>query len=123
MKLFSFLHRPARRTARRIPRKRLSLECLEDRSVPSTLFVTKTADDVTMPGTLRYAVAHAKNGDDIQLNTNALKGPIVLTQGELLVDKDVTISTHGSGMEAISGNHASRVFEVAAGAHVSLVGL
>ena len=36
---------------------------LENRCLPSTLPVTSAADDVTHPGTLRYAVAHAGNGD------------------------------------------------------------
>jgi hypothetical protein len=64
---------------------------LEERRVPSTLPVTSILDDVTQRGTLRYAVAHATSGDTI-LMSRALKGaPIVLSHGELLLTRDVTI--------------------------------
>src|SRR5215471_454428 len=66
------------------------LEVLEDRTVPSTLAVTNSGDDVSVKGTLRYAVAHAQDGDTIQL-TGAVKDPIVLTHGELLLSHSVTI--------------------------------
>ena len=40
---------------------------LEKRSLLSTLTVTSSADNATQNHTLRYAVAHAQNGDTIQL--------------------------------------------------------
>ncbi|WP_068415160.1 hypothetical protein [Planctomyces sp. SH-PL62] len=95
---------------------------LEDRCVPSTLTVTSSADIATQDHTLRYAVAHAQSGDTILL-TAAVRAPIVLTQGELILSRDVTIMSVPSRTPTISGGGASRVFEVAAGAHVNLVNL
>src|SRR5215467_14168437 len=68
------------------------LEMLEDRCVPSTLTVTSSADNLNQNHTLRYAVAHAQSGDIILL-TAAVKAPIVLTQGELVLSKNVTIES------------------------------
>ena len=57
------------------------LEGLEDRCVPSTLVVTNPADDVNVPHTLRYNIAHAASSNTV-LITPALHGkPIVLTHG------------------------------------------
>jgi hypothetical protein len=118
------LVRSCRPVPRRIRTLKPSLESLEDRTVPSTLFVTKTLDDVTVPGTLRYAVANAKSGDTILLKSNDLTAPIVLTTGtELLLNKDLTIRPTGSGLVTVSGGGTSRVFFVATMTHVSLAGL
>ncbi len=116
---------PARRAPHRpaSPRFRPRLEVLEDRCMPSTLTVTNPGDDVNVAGTLRYDVAHAQSGDTI-LITPALHGaPIVLTQGELLLTQNVTIVGLPNNPETISGGGASRVFEVASGAQVSLSNL
>ena len=101
---------------------RPSLMALEDRCVPSTLTVTSSADDVTQNHTLRYAVAHAQSGDTIQI-TAAVKGPIVLTHGDLVLNKDVTVLSVPSRTATISGGGTSRVFEIPAGAHVTLTNL
>jgi hypothetical protein len=92
---------------------------LEDRLTPSTLPVTSVADNVNQPGTLRYDVAHAHSGDTILL-TGAVQSGIVLTQGELLLKQNVTITSAGNHHIQISGDGLSRVFEVASGAQVSL---
>jgi hypothetical protein len=92
---------------------------LEDRVVLSTLTVTSSADDVTQNHTLRYAVAHAQSGDTILL-TAAVKDPIVLTQGELVLSQDVTIQSVPSRTPTISGGKNSRIFEIAVGASVTL---
>jgi hypothetical protein len=104
-----------RPTARARPR----LELLEDRCVPSTLAVTSCGDDATDKHTLRYAVANAQSGDTILL-TAAVKNPIVLTNGELILSQNVTIEGVPARTPTISGGNLSRVFEVAPGASVIL---
>src|SRR4051794_36793879 len=81
----------SRATAPRQPSFRPRLEALDERVVPSTVLVTRTGDD-GHGGTLRWAVEHAHSGDTILLFPNwPQAGPIVLTQGELLLDKDLAI--------------------------------
>ena len=89
----------------------LRIEALEDRCVPSTLNVTSNADNGAS-GTLRWAVAHAKAGDTADILTTK---PIVLAQGELYLNKSLTIEAPAGAPATISGNNISRVFEVAAG--------
>src|SRR4051794_65642 len=101
---------------------RPALEVLEDRRVPATLPVTSTLDDVTQRGTLRYAVAHAGDGDTILLTPAVARAGITLTQGELLLtQQNLTIASAAPPRPVtISGNHLSRIFEVAGGATVTL---
>jgi hypothetical protein len=101
-------------------RFRPDLELLEDRTTPSTLAVMKSIDDATVRGTLRYAIEHADNGDTILLAPNLRTTAIVLTHGELILDKDLTIRALGPTTVTVSGNDSSRVFLVAADAHVTL---
>jgi hypothetical protein len=111
-----------RRTARRSA-WRPRLEFLEDRCVPTTFAVTSAGDDVADKGTLRYAVANAVSGDTILLTDGLKNTPVVLTHGELLLTQNVTIKSDGDGPDTISGGYLSRVFEVAAGASVTLSNL
>ena len=92
---------------------------LEDRALLSTLTVTSSADSATQNHTLRYAVDHAQSGDTIQL-TAAIKNPIVLSLGELVVNQSVTIESVPARTPTISGGGISRVFEISAGANVTL---
>jgi predicted outer membrane repeat protein len=94
------------------------LECLEARCVPSTVYVTSPLDNGGR-GTLRYEIAHAANGDTIEMSPT-LTAPIVLSQGELLLKKNLTIEGQASQPETISGNSSSRVFEVAGNHKVTL---
>src|SRR5262245_35497983 len=104
----------------RQPTTRLRLEALDDRCVPAVLPVTSTLDDPSHPGTLRYAIAHADDGDTIAF-TPALQGaPIVLTQGELLLEHDVTFEAIFDGIQTISGGGRSRVFAISSAAQVTL---
>jgi hypothetical protein len=98
------------------------MEALEDRSLPSTLWVTSSLDDAHVAGTLRYDIAHAASGDTVEMSPT-LTAPIVLTQGELLLKKNLTIEGQANQPETISGNHSSRVFEVAPKMSVTLTGL
>src|SRR5215469_16668336 len=100
-------------------RFRPALEMLEDRLVLSTLTVTNTLDSGA--GSLRADVATAASGDTIVFNIpksdpgyNATTGvwTITLTSGELLITKSLSITGPGEAELTISGNHASRVFDL-----------
>src|SRR5262245_43948939 len=97
-------HHPAR--APRRPR----LEALEDRLVPSTLTVTSTAE--SGPGSLRAAIASAGSGDTVDFSVSLNNKTITLTSGQLVVNKDLDIEGPGANQLTVSGNHASRVFDV-----------
>ena len=84
----------------------------------ATITVTSTAD--SGPGTLRAALASAASGDTIDVT--GVSGTIPLTSGELLVSKSVTIHGPGPAALTVSGEYASRVFNVT-GANVTIRGL
>src|SRR5262249_13300138 len=86
----------------------------------STLTVVNLND--SGPGSLRCALAQAQPGDTVAF-AHRLHGTITLTSGELQVGQDVTIQGPGAGRLAISGNHASRVFEILPGADATISGL
>ena len=87
------------------------LECLEDRWVPSTLTVLNNLDSGA--GSLRADIAAAHSGDTIVFAPSLDGQTITLTSGELLINKNLTIAGPGAGELTVSGNDASRVFEVA----------
>jgi hypothetical protein len=66
-------------------------------------------------GSLRDAVALANAGDTIDFAPALAGGTIVLTSGEILIDKNLTITGPGASALAVSGNNASRVFNVTGG--------
>src|SRR5262245_52558462 len=116
-------HRPARLRKRALA-ARLSVERLEDRTVPSTFTVRNLAD--SGPGSLRQAVldANANPGADlIAFAPAASGGTIALTGGELSVTGDLTIVGPGAHRLSVSGNHARRVFDVSAGVTVTIAGM
>src|SRR5262249_44867488 len=126
MRFFSWLRnftpggerlRPARigpRTCRRRPVAgyRPRVECLEDRSMPSTLTVLNGAD--TGAGSLRDTIAAAQSGDMINFAPSLYGQSITLTSGELTVDKSLDIEGPGgsNGPLRINGNFSSRVFDI-----------
>ena len=63
-------------------------------------------------GSLRQAIADASASDTIDFNVT---GKIILTSGQLTINKDLTISGPGEDQLTISGNDVSRVLEIPAG--------
>src|SRR5262245_60208355 len=68
-----------------------------------------TSIDDSGPGTLRGAIANACATDTITFD---LPGPqsIVLTTGELVIGKDLTIVGPGAALLTVDGNGTSRIF-------------
>jgi hypothetical protein len=92
---------------------RLSLESLEDRTVPSTFMVNNLTDSGA--GSLRQAVldANANPGADlIRFGSAARDGTITLTSGQLSITDDLKIDGPGGDRLAISGSDASQVFQI-----------
>jgi len=88
----------------------------------ATLIVANTAD--TGAGSLRQTVVGANSGDTV-IFTNTLSGQIILlTSGQIVLTKNVTID--GSGLAAvvqINGNHNSRIFSITNGVTAQLSSL
>jgi predicted outer membrane repeat protein len=111
----------AQTTTARRNRFRPALEGLEERWVPSTLTVQNNHDSGA--GSLRAAIAAAKSNDTIVFALSLDGQTITLTGGELLIKKNLTIGGPGAGQLTISGNNASRIFEVAPKERVTLSAL
>ena len=84
----------------------------------ATIAVTNTNDSGA--GSLRYALAVANDGDTI---TFSASGSIVLTTGELLVDKSIAISGPRARNIVLDGNGTGRVFHIAPQRTVTLSNL
>jgi hypothetical protein len=95
---------------------RLSIERLDDRTVPSTFTVGNLADSGL--GSLRQAVldANANPGADLIRVSSGVGGTVTLTSGELSITDDLILDGLGSNRLTISGNDASRVFSVSGSA-------
>jgi hypothetical protein len=114
-------------TAPVVHRPRLALQSLEAREVPATFTVTNLLGDAN-PGSLRWAVgqANATAGADTITFAAGLGGTVSLGGSELsLTDTSgpTTISGPGADRIAVSGNFASRVLSVGAGATATVTGL
>src|SRR5260370_145934 len=110
--------------ARRPQNRRLAIEILEDRTLPSTFTVLNLADSGA--GSLRQAVldANAQPGADVIRFAHGLHGTITLTSGQLSITDDLTIDGPGENRLTVSGNDASRVFDITAkDATVTIAGL
>jgi hypothetical protein len=73
-------------------------------------------------GSLRDAIGITPSGGTVDFRPG-MSGMITLITGELLIDKDLTIAGPGASLITVSGNHASRVFNVAAPFTVDISGL
>jgi parallel beta-helix repeat protein len=119
----------ATRRIRKISQKRrLKIEALEHRWVPSTFTVLNTLDDGSA-GSLRWAVGQANStpgADTITFDSTVFKTPrkITLTGGQLELSDMATTTISGPAAGVmISGNNASRVFAIDGGASAALSGL
>jgi len=96
------------------------LEALEDRWLPSTLTVLSNLDSGT--GSLRAEIAAAANGDTIAF-APALNGQTIMLASQIVISKSLDIKGLGAAKLTVSGNNASRVFDVQGGADVTIAGL
>jgi hypothetical protein len=121
MKFSSWLrNRKQHAPARKRPTFRPALEVLEGRWVPATLTVTNPLDDGST-GSLRFEIAAAHSGDHIVF-AGSLHA-ITLTGGELVVGKNLDIEGPGATHLSVSGNNASRVFDITNNATATIAGL
>jgi hypothetical protein len=112
---------PGRTHPRRVV---LGIEVLEDRTVPSTLTVTNNLDTGAIgDGSLRGEIAAAASGDTINFDPSLAGQTIALTGGELAIAKNLDIEGLGADQLTISGNSASRVFDISAGVTVTIASL
>jgi hypothetical protein len=96
---------------------------LEERRVLSTLTVTSNSDTTAWGSTLRNEIAAAQSGDTIVFDPSLDGQTISLLDLQLEINKNLTIQGPGAGLLAISGAGQSRVFQVDAGANVTISGL
>src|SRR5260370_24675236 len=100
-------HRPA--VQRFVPR----VEALECGALPSALTVMNNAD--SGDSSLRAMLAQASSGDTITFAPSLAGQTITLTSGELAIDKSLDIEGLGADQLTVSGNDASRVFDISGG--------
>src|SRR2546421_4897716 len=84
----------------------------------TTITVNNTNDNVA--GSLRRAIQDAGSGDTINFSVT---GVITLTNGELLLTKNLTIIGPGATNLAVSGNNRSRLFEIVSTVSADVSGL
>jgi len=87
----------------------------------ATFTVMNTSDSGA--GSFRLAISDSSSGDTINFNSSLNGQTITLTSGELLVNKNLTITGPGANQLAINGNAASRVFNISSGITVTIFGL
>jgi hypothetical protein len=83
------------------------MEALEERCVPTT--VTNLND--TGAGSLRTEIVNTAAGGIVDF-APGLSGTIILTSGEIAIDKNLIIAGPGAGVITVSGNNNSRVFDI-----------
>jgi hypothetical protein len=108
---------PPRRPAFR----RLLLEALEDRTMPSTLTVLNNLDSGA--GSLRDTIGRARDGDTIVFAPSIDGQTITLTSDQLTINNSLDIEGPGASLLAVSGNDTNRVFDLSGGLTVTIAGL
>ena len=122
----------ARRRQRR--RMRPTLLALEERALLSTFPVTSAADSAPASApavnTLRWAVEQANaatSASSIEIELGTSPATITLLQGQLELNNTAYPTTiyngPGEGAVTISGNNASRVFQIDGGVTASISGM
>jgi predicted outer membrane repeat protein len=86
---------------------------------PCSSVVTSTADDGL--GSLRAALRCATSGEPLDLG--GISGVILLTSGELIINKNINIVGPGPSRLTVDGNNAGRVFHIRPGFVVKISGL
>ncbi len=71
-------------------------------------------------GSLRDAIGSAGSGDIIMFDTILTGDTIILTSGEIIINKNLVIIGLDDDSTFISGNHVSRIFAITAGDTVSI---
>lgn len=71
-------------------------------------------------GSLRQILIDCDEGDEILFDAGLSGQTITLNSGEIVINKDVTLTGLGMNSLTISGNDASRVFTIAAGCSVAI---
>src|ERR1700733_4766616 len=102
---------PARVHRRTPARRRPTLEILEARITPTTSWLV--TDFSGTPGsagdvTLRYAITHAQDGDQIGFSSSLIGQTIVL-DNLLVIGTNITITGLGASNLAISGNNVRQI--------------
>jgi hypothetical protein len=112
------------RTIRKEPAlRRLRLEALEGRWLPSTFTVTDTSDSATDTGSLRYALANVAAGDMIDF-APAVRSITLTSNTTLTINTNLSIvNDQGAGPVTIDGNDSTTVFTVLGSTTASLSGL
>ncbi|OQX23624.1 MAG: hypothetical protein BWK80_24915, partial [Desulfobacteraceae bacterium IS3] len=85
--------------------------------------ITVTATGDSGAGTLREAIAGICSGGAITFASSLAGQTIALTTGEMAIDKNLTISNANAPGLVISGNNASRVFNINSGKTVTITNL
>src|SRR4028119_2380104 len=85
--------------------------------------VTVTNNNDSGPGSLRDAIASAAAGDTIQFASSLASQTITLSNGQLVINKNLTIDATGATNLTISGNNTSRVILTGESTNVTLKNL